>query len=129
MAADPTNIEPVRLPDEDPVQTRLYRIIVRILDYGFFLGIGIIILGTALTLAGGDNLSDDVIHLQDLPSELADLEASALVDLGLIVLLLTPLSYVIAALITFLREGDRLFIGVCLLLVVLIGTSVGVSLL
>jgi uncharacterized membrane protein len=126
MAVD---LPPVQMPPESSTQTRLYRIIERILDLGFFLGVGIIVVGTAWTLASGDDLSDDVIHLADLPEEVASLEPSALVDLGLIVLLLTPLSYVIAALVTFLRQRDRLFIGVCLLLIALIGLSVGLALL
>jgi uncharacterized membrane protein len=127
-ATDPTNTEPAMMPPEDPVQTRLYRMIERILDYGFFLGIGVILLGTVLTLAQGDDLPEDVVGLLDLPSHVADFEASALLDLGLIILLLTPLSYVVAALVTFIREQDRLFIGVCLLLIALIAASVGVSL-
>jgi uncharacterized membrane protein len=118
---------PGQIQHEDPVQTHLYRIIERILDIGFFIGIGIILLGTILTFAKGDDLPDDVVSLNNLPGEVADLEPTALIDLGLVLLLLTPLSYVVAALITFLRQRDRMFIGVCLLLIALIGLSVGLA--
>lgn len=119
--------EPGQIQHEDPVQTHLYRIIERILDIGFYIGIGVILLGTILTFASGDDLPDDVVSLNSLPSEVADFEPSALIDLGIVLLLLTPLAYVIAALVTFLRQRDRLFIGVCLLLIALIGLSVGLA--
>lgn len=119
--------KPGQIQHEDPVQTHLYRIIERILDIGFYISIGIILLGTILTFASGDDLPDTVVTLNDLPSEIAEPEPSALIDLGIVVLLLTPLSYVIAALVTFLRQHDRLFIGVCLLLIALIGLSVGLA--
>jgi uncharacterized membrane protein len=101
--------------------------IERILDLGFFIGVGVILLGVLLTFANGDNLPDDVTALADLPSSVADLNDTAIIDLGIVLLLLTPLSYVVAALTTFLRQGDRLFIGVCLLLIALIGLSVGLA--
>lgn len=112
---------------EDPRLTRLYRRIERILAVGFWASIAIILLGTLLTFARGDDLEDAVVHLGDLPDAVADLEPSALVDLGLVVLLFTPISYVVAALITFLRQRDMLFVGVCLLLILLLSTSVGLA--
>jgi uncharacterized membrane protein len=118
---------PGLLQQEDPEMTRLYRVIERILDIGFFIGVGVILVGVIVTFANGDELPNDVTHLADLPHAVADFQASAVIDLGLVLLLLTPLSYVIAALVTFIRHGDRMFIGICLLLICLIGLSAGLA--
>ena len=124
-----------RRPDIDspssglgPELEQLYDRIARILGIGFWTSIGVILLGVILTLAQGDDLGDETFHMEDVIPELLDGEAQALVDLGILLLLLTPLAYVVAALFTFLRQRDQLFVGVCGALLLLFGITIGVAL-
>ncbi len=112
-----------------PELEQLYDRIARILGIGFWASIAVMVLGVVLTLAGGDDLGRETINMADIPAELADLEPQALVDLGILGLLLTPLAYVVAALFTFLRQQDKLFVGVCSALLLLFAITIGVALL
>lgn len=112
-----------------PELEHLYDRIARILGIGFWTSIAVMVLGVVLTLAGGDDLGRETINMEDIPAGLADMEPEALVDLGILGLLLTPLAYVIAALFTFVRQQDRLFVGVCSALLLLFAFTIGMALL
>jgi uncharacterized membrane protein len=114
---------------EDRVTTQLYGWVARILAVGFWLSIGIIMLGVLLALARGDGISDETLPVGDILPAVLDGEAGGLFGLGLLLLLLTPLSYVVAALVIFARQRDRLFVGVCLMLILLIAASFGLAVL
>lgn len=122
-------------PDSDspssglgPELEQLYDRIARILGIGFWASIGVILLGVILTLAQGDDLGDETFDMVDIGPKLLDGDVQALVDLGILLLLLTPLAYVVAALFTFLRQRDRLFVSVCGLLLLLFAITIGVAL-
>jgi uncharacterized membrane protein len=108
--------------------THLYDRIARILAIGFWTSIAVILAGVLLGVVQGEQISEETLAIRDVIPSVLDLEPDGLVDLGILLLLLTPLCYVIAAVITFLRQRDRLFVGVCLLLMLLIFTSVGLAL-
>lgn len=112
-----------------PELEQLYDRIARILAIGFWASVAVLLLGVVMTLIGGDDLGRETIHMQDIPEELADLEPQALVDLGILGLLLTPLAYVVAALLTFLRQRDNVFVGVCSALLLLFVITITVALL
>ncbi|MGH9174532.1 MAG: DUF1634 domain-containing protein, partial [Vicinamibacterales bacterium] len=67
--------------------------------------------------------------LEDVLPGALRLKAQDIVEIGILVLLATPVVYVIAALLTFARLRDRLFVGVCLALVGFVLLSLGVALL
>ena len=106
---------------------QLYDRIARILGIGFWASIGVILLGVVLTLAQGDELDDETFDMVDIVPELLDGEVQALVDLGILLLLLTPLAYVVAALFTFLRQRDHLFVAVCGALLLLFAITIGLA--
>jgi uncharacterized membrane protein len=112
---------------EDRVTTQLYAWIARILAVGFWLSIGIIVVGVSLALLSGDGISEETLSVGDILPAVLDAEADGLIGLGILLLLLTPLSYVVAALVIFARQRDRLFVGVCLMLILLIAASIGLA--
>ena len=114
---------------EDRETRHLYRHIATILRAGFVCALVLMALGLAVALARGQTIDSDVISLGDMPSALRDGDAQAILDLGLLVLLATPVAVVIAALATFLRQRDWRFVGVCVALVAILASSVGLALL
>jgi uncharacterized membrane protein len=112
---------------EDRFTTQLYGWIARVLAVGFWLSVAVIALGVLLALGGGDVIGEETLSFSDIPAGVADLESDGFIGLGIVMLLLTPLACVVAALITFVRQRDRLFVGVCLMLILLICASIGLA--
>ncbi len=113
---------------EDPQLERLYDRIAQILAIGFWASIGVIVAGLLLALVRGEEISDTTHHMETVLREAINLNPSGLVDLGLLGLLLTPLAYVVAALLTFLRERDRLFVAICSALILLFVATIALAL-
>ena len=108
---------------------QLYRRIALILRAGFVGALTLILLGIIVALLRGQNVGDDVIALRDIPGALWRFEGQAIIDLGILTLLATPLAFVLAALATFARQRDWVFVGACVALVAILAGSVGLALL
>ena len=108
----------------DPQLEHLYDRIAQILAIGFWASIAVIVAGLLLALVRGEGINDTTHHMETVLREAVNLNPSGLVDIGLLGLLLTPLAYVAAALLTFLRQRDRLFIAVCAALILLFAATV-----
>lgn len=127
--ADPQD-DPHALPVdvEDPELEHLYDRIAQILAMGFWASVAVIVSGLLLALVRGEGISDTTLHMQEVLQEAVDLDPSALVDLGLLGLLLTPLAYVVMALVTFLRQRDWTFVAVCGALLLLFAITIALAL-
>lgn len=90
-------------------QVNLCRVVQPILRWGMILSLSLMILGLALGAVEGTGATD-VLPLGRIPAGLAELDPLAFLTLGLVLLIATPLARVVAALIVFLREGDRKFV-------------------
>jgi uncharacterized membrane protein len=108
--------------------TQLYGRIERILAFGFWTAIGIIILGVLLAFVTGEDVHEETLHIQDVFPAVIQGDPDGIIDLGILLLLLTPFSYVVAALLLFISRRDRLFVAVCLALILLIFASIGLAL-
>lgn len=108
--------------------TSLYRRVVRVMNVGFLLAIGLMLAGLLVGLVTGEHVARQTDQLRDILPGVAQLKAQDIVEVGILVLLATPAAYVVVALLTFVRERDLLFVGVCLALLGIVGLSVGVSL-
>lgn len=106
----------------------LYRWISLILGIGFWTSVALIVAGIALAAVLREPLGDDVAPLPDVIPEALDLNPQGILDLGIVVLLLTPAAYVAVSLVIFLRQRDRLFVIVCCVLLALTMISIGVGL-
>lgn len=109
--------------------TALYRAIDRVLTAGFWLAVAFILVGVGVALVGGEDLGNEVDTLDQILPDVASFRSQGLIDLGIIILLLTPGATVVASLAVAISARDRLFIGVCALLVSIIVGSLVVSLL
>ena len=108
-----------------PNDALLYRSIIRVLSVGFWVALALIAAGLLLAAARGESIGTEVAALRDLPDAVVNLESQAIVDLGLLTLLVSPLAYVCVALLVFLRGGERRLAGVAaVLLVLVIGTMI-----
>jgi uncharacterized membrane protein len=104
----------------------LDRSIARLLTYGTYVSVGLLGIGALLMftrriapLAGGppfqpELVIDDVVHLR----------AAGFMWLGLIAVIATPTARVVAALIGFVRRGERTMALVAMLVLAVIGLSV-----
>ena len=112
--------------------------ISRVLLFGVALSGAIILAGLALFLAKGSGGGASLSGLVDQQKAAVDFGAvlrgigradgKSLIQLGLFALILTPISRVAMSLFLFLREQDRVFVGItaavlCILLGGLIGSA------
>ncbi|MEO8229911.1 MAG: DUF1634 domain-containing protein [Chloroflexota bacterium] len=109
----------------------LDRTVARLLTAGTYLSVALLAIGVVLMaiqgvspLAGGPEFDP-----ASLPSDLAALRPPALLWLGLVVALATPLARVVASLAGYLAGGERrmALIAVAILVVVSVGVIVGVA--
>jgi uncharacterized membrane protein len=108
--------------------TQLYRRIVLVLNVGFAISVGLMFAGIVVAIARGQTIGDTAEPVVDVLPSVARLNAQGLIDLGILVLLITPVAYVVVSLATFVRQRDVLFVTVCLLLLLIVGGSIGMAL-
>jgi uncharacterized membrane protein len=125
-------------PAPPPSQTLSMEILIsRALRIGVTLSAALIVLGVALLLIRGPGLAVPASLAQlnagaDLPLTLsfrsilygaAQLHATAVIELGLLVLILTPIARVAMTVVLFARQYDRTFVAitVVVLLILVIG--------
>lgn len=109
-------------------RTGLYRNIVRVMNGGFAIAIGLMFAGVLIGLVTGDHVARETDSLRDILPGAIRLEAQDIVELGILVLLATPAAYVVVALLIFLRDRDGLFVVICLGLLGILSLSVGLTL-
>ena len=113
------------LQDEDSFVTHLYGWLVRMLSLGFMLGMALLLVGLAALALRSEGLNTKTDAIRNVLPSAARFESQGIVDLGILVVLLTPLAGVIASLLVLLRQRDARMAGVCVLLIALVlGTAV-----
>lgn len=113
----------------DPRVTRgreFDRVIGRLLIVVTYVAVALLTVGVVLLLmAGLSPLSGGPpLDLAQLGAELVALDPAAFLWLGILAVIATPLSRVIAAAIGFARLGDRLMVGVAIGILVVISLGV-----
>ena len=117
----------------EPPRADLNDAIVRILKYGVVLSsaavaAGLVLMlvapppGTPGTLQGivAANFGRPTLSLRAFASGVARGGAVAVLQLGLLILVATPITRVAASVLLFLRERDALYVGVTLLVLVML---------
>jgi uncharacterized membrane protein len=107
----------------------LERAIARVLTVGTYVSVAVLAVGTAMMLASGvqpleggprfdlGQVGDDLVHLR----------ATGFLWLGLIAVVATPASRVVASLVGYLGDGERLMAVVAVLILAVIVLSVGLA--
>jgi len=110
----------------DGATIRLERSISRLLAGGTYLAIALLAIGFGLMLVNGISPLDQAppFDVRQIPADILALRPPGFLSLGLIVVVSTPSSRVIAALIGYARVGDRRMVIVATAILVVIAVSV-----
>ncbi|MFA5312983.1 MAG: DUF1634 domain-containing protein [Methanomassiliicoccales archaeon] len=100
---------------DDVINSVLHRVLL----CGMLLSLATMSLGLALYIADGSG-DDAVIPIETLIDELAAGKPLAIVQLGILMLIATPLVRIIAALVVFAAERDRQFVLIALVVLAMV---------
>ncbi|QLH74691.1 MAG: DUF1634 domain-containing protein [Methanomassiliicoccales archaeon] len=98
---------------------RINEVLHRVLLFGMILSLTIMVLGLLLHIAYGTG-NDEVVPIERLPTELANGTPLAIVQLGILVLISTPLMRVVAAMVVFSYQKDVRFVVLSLIVLSMI---------
>jgi len=110
------------------MKARLDRLVSVLLLVGLSLAIALMLAGAGLAAAGADGGMGHASSISDIPRALAGLEPAGFVDLGLLVLLATPVARALALLIGFATRRAWLFSGISLVVLAIVALSVVIGL-
>ena len=101
---------------------------IRVLTWGWRLGAALLTVGVALAVGRGEPLDHEAAPFAEvIPAVLAG-RADGVVDLAIIWLMATPVAAVLVVGVGFLRHGERCYAFVSLLVLVILGVSIGLAL-
>jgi len=86
--------------------------IAHVLRGGVLVSVGVLLAGLGIAAFEGRGMPTSVLEPQQLLGPLSTLRPAALLSLGILVLILTPVVRVALSLVGFLRERDRAYIGI-----------------
>ena len=102
---------------------RIDRWITFILRSGMLLSMGIMILGLLL-YALFPSQSSTVVSIQQIPNEIAKGNGQAILLVGILVLIATPLARILTAMAVFIIDRDLKFIALCTLVLIVLLVAV-----
>jgi uncharacterized membrane protein len=112
----------------DPVML-VYRIARGALIAGFLITLALVAVTLVLAVATGDPVAESTMDISDLPAAVRDGDPSAVAQLAIFAIVLTPVLTTLAVIVGFLRIGDRRFAGISALVLVVLSASMVVALL
>lgn len=112
-----------------PREDSIYQSAIQVLRAGFALSALVLAMGAIWSIIERHPLSSEVLPFQEIPKALADGNPSALIDLGILVMMLTPVLVVMIIALQFSRLGERKFVSLTLGVLAILATSIAISLL
>lgn len=112
----------------DPVML-VYRIARGALIAGFLITLALVAVTLVLAVATGDPVAESTMAVADLPAAVRDGDPSAVAQLAIFAIVLTPVLTTLAVSVGFLWIGDRRFAGISVLVLVVLSASMVVALL
>jgi len=104
-------------------QSALRDVVQPILRWGMVLSLALMLFGLSLGIITGDQEAS-VVPLGKIPSQLLELQPAAFLTLGIVLLIATPLARVFGSLCVFIRERDRRFVLVSLVVLLSVALAV-----
>jgi uncharacterized membrane protein len=98
-------------------------VVSHVLATGLVLSVALLLTGAIMVLAGRGPVVAGATSLRDLPRALAALEPGGFLNLGLVVLLATPVARVVALVVSYARRKAWLFCGISLFVLALLALS------
>jgi len=104
---------------------RLYKWLYFTFRLGIACSLCLVFLGFLLFIITKAESTDPIVPPSQFFHRISELDPLAIITLGILILVLTPLSSVILAMVTFLMEKDKLYLGIsiavlCVLLLSLV---------
>jgi len=93
--------------ESEPISVRVAERVARIFQVFLGLGLALVVLGSAITIAGTGGLPEETIPATELPGRLLEGNGDAMLTLGILVFLAGPVLGVLALAVGTLRQGDR----------------------
>lgn len=109
-------------------QAGLRNLAAQVLEAGFRISVGIMAIGLVLAVVRQESLPATLEGPVDIVRGIGQGEPEAIIGLGIIAIILTPIASTIAIAIAFLREGDRRYAAISGLVLLILLTSIGLSL-
>ena len=115
-------------PESTPQDVQLERVLAEVLLVGVGVSAGLVavglggsfVVGWTGSLAGATHIASPTTDLSGLLERLVILQPLALAQLGLLVLIATPVFRVGVSIVGFARERDRVYVGLATLVLALL---------
>jgi len=95
-----------------------------VLFSGMILSVSLLIIGLVAFFISPTGCSDVTIPLDQIPGEIVKGNPVAILNLGIVLLIATPMMRVIIALAVFMAEKDSRYAGIALFILLIIGIAV-----
>lgn len=106
----------------------LYDTARTLFTWGFRIGAAILALGVVLAVIRGEPLPRTAAPLSQIPAALLAGSAGGVVDLAIFWFMATPVVTVVVVAVSFWRLGDRRYALLSLIVLLILGTSIGLAL-
>lgn len=105
--------------------------LARVLQVGTYASIALVAIGSLLLLAGGGSplSGGPLLALDRLPEDIAAGRPAGFLWLGIVGVVTTPAMRVVGALLGFWRRGERMMVGVSILILLVVGAGIAIGLL
>jgi len=112
--------------EADQIELRILAALV--LETGFRVSVSIMTIGLILAVIRQEALPSTLEQPADIARGIVRADAEAIVGLGILAIILTPFASTIAIAIAFYRQGDRRYAAISGLVLLILLTSIGLSL-
>jgi len=108
--------------------SRLYKWLYFTFRVGIACSLCLVLLGFILSGITKTEFTDTVIPSSQFSHRLLELDPLAIITLGILILVLTPLLSVVLAMVNFLMEKDKLYLGISIAIVCILVLSLVLAL-
>lgn len=115
--------------DSIPHEDVIYDSAIVTLRYGFIVSAALLVAGIVWSITARHPLSSEVLPFADLPGALLDGDPTALIDIGILAMMFTPVAAVLAIAWNFARLGERKFVWLTLGTLAILVASIMIALL
>lgn len=112
----------------DPVML-VYRVARKALIAGFAITVALVAVALILAIVNDQPIAESTLSLSKVPSAVRDGDPSAVAELAIFSIVLTPILTTLGVIGAFLRIGDLRYAGISVLVLIVLSGSMAVALL
>ena len=112
----------------DPVML-VYRVARRSLIAGFAITVALVAVALVMAFVRDQPIAESTLPLADLPAAVRDGDPSAITELAIFAIVLTPILTTLGVIGAFVKIGDLRFAGISVLVLIVLSGSMAVALL